>query len=87
MRLILHRTCAVNRMIVAGAALAMCLLPVFTPDARASEPRWYVGLNVPVMFIDNSDSVERGDSGDDPVHGERPDGIRYGVQGQWHVGL
>ena len=49
-----------QRMIVAVAALATFLLPVFTPDARASEPRWYVGLSVPVMFLDNSESVTSG---------------------------
>ena len=47
-------------MIVAAAALAVFLLPVFTPDARASEPRWYVGMSVPVMFLDDSESVTSG---------------------------
>ena len=60
MRLISHRTSAVNRMIVTAAALAMFLLQVFTPDARASEPRWYVGMSVPVMFLDDSESVTSG---------------------------
>jgi opacity protein-like surface antigen len=49
-----------KRMIVAGAALAVFLLPVFTPDARASDPRWYVGMSVPVMFLDDSESVTSG---------------------------
>ena len=60
MRLISHRTSALNRMIVA-AALALFLMPVIAPDARAADSRWYVGLNVPVMFIDDSESVERGE--------------------------
>ena len=60
MKLIRDRTSASKRIFVATAALAMFLLPVFTPGARASDSRWYVGLNVPVMFIDDSDSVERG---------------------------
>ena len=51
-------------MTVAAVILAMFLLPAFAPDARAAdsgaESRWYFGLNVPVMFIDDSDSVERG---------------------------
>ena len=61
MRLISRRTSAFKRMIVAAMALALFLLPVFAPDARASDSRWYVGLNVPVMFIDDSESVERGE--------------------------
>lgn len=61
MRLISHRTNAYKQMIVATSVFAMFLLPVFASDARASDSRWYVGLNVPVMFIDDSDSVERGE--------------------------
>ena len=60
MNLISHRTCSVNRMVVAAAVLAVFLLPMLTPDARASEPRWYVGLSVPVMFLDDSESVTSG---------------------------
>ena len=60
MRRISYRISMFKRMIVAAAALAVFLLPVFTPDARASEPRWYVGVSVPVMFLDDSDSVTSG---------------------------
>ena len=67
MRRISHRKNTLGRMIVAAAALAVFLLPAFTTDARAadsgagaSESKWYFGLNVPVMFIDDSDSVEIG---------------------------
>ncbi len=62
MRRIPYLTSILQRIFVATVALAMFLLPVFTPDARASEPRWYVGLSVPVMFLDNSDSVTSGTS-------------------------
>ena len=51
-----------KRMIVAAAALAVFLMPVFAPDARASDSRWYVGLSVPVMFIDDSESVTTGNN-------------------------
>ena len=37
-----------------GAALAAA------PDARAQDGRFYVGLNVPVMFIDDTDSTTTG---------------------------
>ncbi|MYC28007.1 MAG: porin family protein [Nitrospira sp. SB0662_bin_26] len=60
MRRIPHLTSILQRIFVATAALAVFVSPVFTPDARASEPRWYVGLSVPVMFLDNSDSVTSG---------------------------
>ena len=62
MRRIPYLTGLLQRIFVAAAALAVFLLPVFTSDARASEPRWYVGLSVPVMFLDNSDSVTSGTS-------------------------
>lgn len=60
MRRIAYRT-SMFRIFVATAALAVFLMPVFAPDARATDSRWYVGLNVPVMFIDDSESVERGE--------------------------
>ena len=67
MRLISHLKNTRNRMIAAAAILAVFLLPAFAPDARAADSgaqaegsRWYLGLNVPVMFIDDSDSVETG---------------------------
>lgn len=60
MKLISHWTCAIHRLIVTAAAFVLFLLPVFTPDAHASEPRWYVGLSVPVMFLDDSDTVTSG---------------------------
>lgn len=60
MRLISHQTSAVHRMILAGTVLALFLLPVFVPDARAADPRWYVGLSVPVTFLDDLESVTSG---------------------------
>ena len=55
-----------DRLLVA-AAVAVLLLPAFTTGVHAADsgmgasgPKWYLGLNVPIMFIDDSDSVERG---------------------------
>ncbi len=46
---------------IAAAALALCLAPGLAPAfaagaqaAEGNEGRWYFGLNVPVMFIDNT---------------------------------
>lgn len=62
-----HRKNKRNRMLATAVAFAVFLLPAFAPDARAAESgaqaegsKWYFGLNVPVMFIDDSDSVETG---------------------------
>ena len=60
MRRIPHLTSILQRIFAATAAIAVFLLPLFTPDVRASEPRWYVGLSVPVMFLDDSESVTSG---------------------------
>lgn len=67
MRLISKRKNTYKQMSVAAVAIAVFLLGAFTPDARAADSnaqaegsRWYFGLNVPVMFIDDSDSVETG---------------------------
>ena len=69
MRPITHWENTHSRMVVAAAALAVFLLAAFASDARAADSgaqaegsRWYFGLNVPVMFIDDSDSVETGEA-------------------------
>ena len=44
---------------IAAAALTLCLAPAFAAGAQAAEGnegRWYFGLNVPVMFIDNTET-------------------------------
>lgn len=60
MRRISYRISMFKRVIVVAGTVAMFLMPVFTTDVRASEPRWYVGLSVPVMFLDDSNSVTSG---------------------------
>ena len=69
MRLISHCKNTRNRMILSIAVLAVFLLPAFTPDARAadsgaqaSDSKWYLSFNVPVMFIDDSLSVSAGEA-------------------------
>ena len=66
-----------QHMLVAGVALAMFFLPAFTPDARAADPRWYVGLSVPVMFLDNSESGASGTTPPPGVPGRSPSSILY----------
>lgn len=41
---------------IAAAAFALCLAPAVAAGAQAegNEGKWYVGLNVPVMFIDDT---------------------------------
>ena len=72
MRRLSYRISMFKGMIVAAAALAVFLLPVFTPDARASEPRWYVGMSIPVMFLDDSESVTSGTNNNFPGLGPVP---------------
>ncbi len=74
MRLISHRKNFRNRMIVAAVALAVFLLPAFTTDARAADSgapaagsKWYASFNVPVMFIDDSESVSAGNASIPPA--------------------
>ncbi len=66
MRSISHRKNPPIQTIFAAAAAAFLLI-AFAPDARAADsgakaqdPKWYFSLSVPVMFIDDSDSVEKG---------------------------
>ena len=92
MRRISYRISMFKRMIVAAAALAMFLMPVFAPDVRASDSRWYVGLNVPVMFIDDSNSVEKGTTinprlGPIGYTANAVNEYKTGFRGQWHAGL
>ena len=44
-----------------GAALAAA------PDARAQDGKFYVGLNVPVMFIDDTESTTTGSQAGNPM--------------------
>ena len=74
MRLISHRKNFRNRMIVAAVALAVFLLPAFATDARATDSgakaadsKWYASFNVPVMFIDDSESVSAGNASIPPA--------------------
>ena len=50
-------------MCAAAAAFALCLAPAFVTGARAAdgnEGEWYIGANIPVMFIDNTKTGVRG---------------------------
>ena len=80
MRRMTYRASTLKRMFVATVVLTVFLLPVLTPDARASEPRWYVGLSVPVMFLDNSDSVTSGTSLGAPYSADATNEFRAGFK-------
>ena len=70
-------TGAFGRTISAAAALAMCLMPAFAPDARAAESKWYAGVSIPLMFIDDTETGTGGTSSPQAVHsghGERRHG-------------
>ena len=43
-----------------AAALALGAAVSAAPDARAAEGGWYVGLNVPVMFVDDTETKDTG---------------------------
>lgn len=48
---------------VAAAAFALCLAAGFAAGAQAAEGnegKWYIGANIPVMFIDNTKTSVRG---------------------------
>ena len=77
MRRISYRISMLKRMIVPAVALAMFLLPVFPPDAHASDPRWYVGVSIPVMFLDDSESITSGTNPSPSALGVPPSQIPY----------
>ena len=72
---------------IAVAAFALCLAPAFATGAQAAERnqgKWYFGLNVPVMFIDNTKTKVRGTQNTpDPTNPVVP----YSARGVSHYGL
>lgn len=69
---------------IAAAAFALCLAPTFTTGAQAAEGnegKWYFGLNVPVMFIDNTKTDVSGSMTLGPVTGT------YTTKAVSHYGL
>ena len=48
------------RTIALAAALALGAAVSAAPDARAAEGGWYIGLNVPVMFVDDTETKDTG---------------------------
>ncbi len=50
-----------SRLACRGALAAVLVLgTAFAPEARAQDGKFYVGLNVPVMFIDDTESTTSG---------------------------
>ena len=50
-----------------AGAIALGLAGTSIPDARAADGRFYVGLNVPVMFIDDTESTTTGAQAVNPL--------------------
>ena len=48
------------RTIALAAALALSAAVSAAPDARAAEGGWYIGLNMPVMFVDDTETKDTG---------------------------
>lgn len=72
---------------IAAAAFALCLAPAFAAGAQAAERnqgKWYFGLNVPVMFIDNTKTSVKAGS---VLPGIPPVPISYTTNGVSHYGL
>ena len=69
---------------ISAAALAACLAFGGATAAQAEEGAWYIGANMPLMFIDDSDSTStttfrQGPTGDQTtVYGQV--GTRHGIQ-------
>ena len=49
-----------------AAALALGAAVSAAPDARAAEGGWYIGLNVPVMFVDDTETKDTGTQASTP---------------------
>jgi len=72
---------------IAAAAFALCLAPPVATGAQAAERnqgKWYFGLNVPVMFIDNTKTSVKAGS---VLPGAQPAPISYTTNGISHYGL
>ena len=76
---------------IAAAAFALCLVPAFATGAQAAERnqgKWYFGLNVPVMFIDNTKtSVKAGSVLPGAMPTDPPVSLSYTTNGISHYGL
>ena len=59
----LYPTGVGGRTVAVMAAAAVCLLLAYAPKS-AADSKWYVGVNTPVMYIDDTDTVTEGVSAD-----------------------
>ena len=62
MRQVLCSSC--ERIVVVVLATSMFFVLAYASKARAADSRWYVGANLPVMYIDDTDTTITGDSAD-----------------------
>ncbi|MCY4642288.1 MAG: hypothetical protein OXC41_06290 [Gammaproteobacteria bacterium] len=51
-----------ERIVVVVVAASILFLMVYASKARAADSRWYVGMNLPVMYIDDTDTTTQGEN-------------------------
>lgn len=54
---------------IIAVAAAVCFLLISAPQAGAADSRWYVGASIPVMYIDDTDTVTSGSNAGGLLHG------------------
>ena len=51
-----------ERIVVVVVAASILFLMVYASKAQAADSRWYVGMNLPVMYIDDTDTTTQGEN-------------------------
>ena len=54
---------------IIATAAAVCFLLASAPQADAADSGWYVGASIPVMYIDDTDTITSGSNAGGSLHG------------------